>query len=98
MQFTVAGIVLSRSCLVSKWHGVQMPAPPPLATLANAALTWSGTCHCFPEWHNFPVYHTSPILHSLLYIGTTGAENNNDNDDNDNDNKTAFYQSGTANL
>ena len=29
-------------------HWVQRPAPPPpLATLAS-----SGTCHCYPKWHN----------------------------------------------
>ena len=33
-----------------------MPAHYPLSTLADAAMASSGTCHCYPEWHNFPVY------------------------------------------
>ena len=37
-------------------HSVQMPAHPPLSTLADAAVASSGTCHCYPEWHSFPVY------------------------------------------
>ena len=37
-------------------HSVQMPAHPPLPTLADAAVASSGTCHCSPVWHNFPVY------------------------------------------
>ena len=32
-----------------------MAAHPPLSTLADAAVASSGTCHCYPEWHNFPV-------------------------------------------
>ena len=35
-------------------HSVQMPAHSPLST--HAAVASSGTCHCYPEWHNFPVY------------------------------------------
>ena len=48
-----------------------MPTHPPLSTLANAAVASSGTCHCYPEWHNFPVYadkvkHHNPVLPGLL--------------------------------
>ena len=42
MQLTVAGIVLSRPLYLSSCHGVQMPAPPPLSTLANAAVASIG--------------------------------------------------------
>ena len=31
-----------------------IPAPP-LSTMADASMASSGTCHCYPEWHNFPV-------------------------------------------
>ena len=52
--------------LVSSCHGVQMPADPPIATLANATLAYvCGTCHCYPEWHNFPVYEGT-LRHSAL--------------------------------
>ena len=54
MQLTVAGIVLSRP--LANCHSVQMPAPSPLSTLANAAVASSGTHHWYPEWQNFPVY------------------------------------------
>ena len=33
-----------------------MSAHHPLSALANATVASSGTCHCYPEWHNFPVY------------------------------------------
>ena len=55
--------------LISNCHGVQMPAHPPLSTLANAIVASSGTSHCYPEWHNFPVIWWAPSLnkgfHSL---------------------------------
>ena len=38
-----------------------MPAHPPLSTLANATVASSGTCHCYPEWHNFPVKLTNLV-------------------------------------
>ena len=31
---------------------VQMPTHPPLPTLADVAVASSGSCHCYPEWHN----------------------------------------------
>ena len=40
-----------------------MPAHPPLSTLADATVASSGTCHCYPEWHNFHVY--GAISHDL---------------------------------
>ena len=39
-----------------------MPAPPPLSTLANAAVASSGTCQCYLKWHNFPVYTVGFLL------------------------------------
>ena len=34
-------------------HSIKMHAPPPLATLADAAVASGGTCHCYQEWHYF---------------------------------------------
>ena len=31
---------------------------PPF-TLADATVASSGTCHCYPEWHDFPVYRST---------------------------------------
>ena len=58
------------ACLDLYCHSVQMPAHPPLSTLAYAAVASSGTCHCYPEWHNFPVYPTAYEIYcdSILYV------------------------------
>ena len=54
---------VAESDVILVYHGldlncrsVQMLARPPFPTLADAAVTSSGTCHCSPEWHNFPLY------------------------------------------
>ena len=31
---------------------VQMSAPPPIAALTDDIVASSGTCHCYPEWHD----------------------------------------------
>ena len=54
----MAGIVLSRPLF-----DIQMPrctnARPSSCLysgrIPDAAVASSGTCHCYPEWHNFPV-------------------------------------------
>ena len=49
-----------------------MPTHPPLSTLADVAVASSGTCHCYPEWHNFPV---QCINKSPQYPGTVKCHN-----------------------
>ena len=56
MQLALAGIPGLTNC-----HSVQIPAHP-FSTLTDAATASSGTCHCYPEWHNFPVYASIMII------------------------------------
>ena len=74
MQLTVAGIVLLGLYLISKCHGVQMPAHLPLSTLVNARCAHQvlvAHANAIPSaWHNFPVY-IDFYIHDISITKTT---------------------------